>query len=234
MATALAAAAAAAPIQMDEGEASVGSFLMGVVGVFIGTLAGLLVWYLLAKAGMTMRILAVLVGAGAGAGARIFCRGGDKGLGGVAAVVAVLAMFFGGAITLNKTVVDKFSFNDQELREFYDDEVKDAKAIVKEIPNGTDAEIRSYLTKQAKSLGDDSEVADEDVADFRASDEFKNAKDMASGKITFTTYAQNYHKEFKDATGKAGELVSTVGAIRMLSIWLIALVGGTAYKLGAG
>lgn len=231
VATALAAAAASAPIKGGDEEASIGSFLMGTVGIFIGTLGGLLVWYLLAKAGMTMRILAILVGVGAGAGARIFCREGDKGLGGVAAVVAVLAMFFGGGITLDKSVTERFTLDDKTLRQVYDDEVKTAKEIVKDIPAGTDAEIKRYL---AKVDGDSAEVTAEDVADFRASDEFKQAKDLASGKLSFTTFKQTYHKDFKEATAGAHTAVGAVGAIRMLSLWLIGLVGATAYKLAAG
>ena len=232
VAMAMAAAAAAAPVRDDgDGEASIGSFLLGTVGIFAGTLAGILVWYLIAKTGLTLRLLAILVGVGAGAGARFFCRGGDKGLGAVAAVVAVVAMFFGGAITLNKSVVEKFSLSDKELRESYDDEVKTAKTIATQIPGGTDEEIRRYL---AKGQGGAAEVTAEDVADFRSSDEFKQAKDLASGKVSFESYAQNYRKEFTGVTKDASKVVGAVGAIRMLSIWLIALVGGTAYKLAAG
>ena len=50
--------------------------------------------------GLNLRILAVLVGAGAGLGARAFCREGDKSLGGVAAVIAVIGMFIGGPLIL--------------------------------------------------------------------------------------------------------------------------------------
>lgn len=231
VATALAAAAASAPLTGGDEEAGVGSFLLGVVGVFAGTLAGLLVWYLLAKAGLTMRLLAVLVGAGAGLGGRFFCRGGDKGLGGVAAVIAVLAMFFGGAITLNKTVVDRVSLNDKELREAYDDDVKSAKLLVKEVPTGSDAEIRAYL---AKEQGAGAEITAEDVAEFRTGDEFNEAKDLAAGKITYAAYAEKFRKDFKALTGGATDVATAVGAVRMLSVWLIALVGGTAYKLAAG
>ncbi len=219
------------PYVGDDGEASPKAFLLGVVGVFIGTLAGLAVWYLLAQAGLTLRILAILVAVGAGFGGRLFCRGGDKGLGGVAAVLAVIAMFFGGAITLNKSVVEKYSLNDKELRESFDEEVKTAKAITKEIPTGTDEEIRHYL---AKGQSGAAEITAEDVSDFRTSEEFKGAKDLASGKITFESYAQNFHKAFTDATKGASKVVGAFGAFRMMSIWLIALIGGTAYKIAAG
>ncbi|HTH49321.1 MAG TPA: hypothetical protein VMB21_17525 [Candidatus Limnocylindria bacterium] len=232
MATALAAAAAAAPVTGDDGEASGKAFLLGTVGVLLGALAGVLVWFLLAQVGLTHRIAAILVAVGAGAGGRFFCRGGDKSLGGVAAVLAVIGMFFGGAITFNKAITDKFVMNDKELRESYADDIRTSKEILTQIPNGTDEEVARYLTK---ADGPDAEATTaKDVADFRASDEFKNAKAMADGKITFETYSKNYHKEFYGATKDAQKVVGAVGAARMLSIWLILLVGSTAYKIAAG
>ena len=231
MAAAYAAAAAAAPVTGDDGEASGKAFLMGTVGVLLGAFAGIVVWYLIAKMGLNLRILAILVAVGAGAGGRFFCRGGDKGLGGVAAVIAVIGMFFGGAITFNKSVVNKFSMNDKELRASYEEEVKTAKAITTQIPGGTDEEIRRYLEKgQAGGTS----ITVEDMADFRNSDEFKGAKDLASGKTTFESYAQNYHKVMDDVSKETVKFAGAFGAARMLSVWLIILIGSTAYKIAAG
>jgi hypothetical protein len=41
-------------------------------------------------------------------------------------------------------------------------------------------------------------------------------------------------KAVEGATGDSSKVVGAVGAVRMLSIWLICLVGGTAYKIAAG
>lgn len=231
-----------APVRDPEEGASMGAFLLGTAGVLGGAVLGVVLWVLLAKMGLTMKLVAVLVGVGAGLGGRVFCREGDKGLGGVASVVAVIAMFFGSGLVFNQKVVDKvtgvFNLTDAELRELYDEEVKDAKEIVAQIPRGTDQEIRTYL---GKVWEDPAAVTAEDVQDFRQSDEFKNAKDMAAGKISFTTYAQNFRNQVKevkevisDATKEEQGTVAALGMLGGLRIWLIALVGGTAYKIAAG
>ncbi len=230
MAAAYAAAAAAAPVTGNDGEASGKAFLLGTVGVLLGALAGIVVWYAIAKMGLTFRILAILVAVGAGAGGRFFCRGGDKGLGGVAAVIAVIGMFFGGAITFNKSMVDKFSMNDNELRESYAEEVKTAKTIMAEIPGGTDEEIRRYMSKAQNGA----DIPVEEIAEFRKGEEFKGAKDLASGKTTFELYVQNYHKVMDDVSKETVKFVGALGAARMLSVWLIILIGSTAYKIAAG
>jgi len=231
-----------APVRDPEEGASMGAFLLGTAGVLGGAVLGVVLWVLLAKMGLTMKLIAVLVGVGAGLGGRVFCREGDKGLGGVASVVAVIAMVFGSGLVFNQKVVDKvtgaLNLSDAELRELYDEEVKDAKEIVAQIPRGTDQEIRTYL---GKLWEDPAEVTAEDVQDFRQSDTFKNAKDMAAGKISFTTYAQNFRNQVKevkevisDATKEEQGTVAALGMLGGLRIWLIALVGGTAYKLAAG
>lgn len=231
-----------APVRDPEEGAPMGKFLLGIVGVVVGAVLGVAVWVMLAKVGLGLRLVAVLVGVGAGFGGRVFCREGDKGLGGIAAVVAVLAMFFGAGLVFNEKVVDKvvqeLDFNEKELREMYDDEVKEAKALVAQIPNGTDAEIRAYLVKESDNP---SEVTDEDVKLFKVMTDLTEAKDMASGKITFAAYSQKTRaevKEFKevikDATKKEQGTVAAVGMIGGLRLWMIALVGGAAYKIAAG
>lgn len=215
------------PARGADGEATVSVFLMGCVGVFGGTVVGLIAWFLIAKLGLTMRILAVLVGAGAGLGARVFCREGDKSLGGVAAVVAVIGMFIGGPLILDQ----KLRLSDADVREFYNDEVKTSKEIIAAIPTGTDAEISRYLAKEA---GPGEEVTAEDIQEFRKSDEFKDAKDLASGKRSFESYAAQLRQKEDKLHKDAGGLIAGAGAFRMLSIWLIGLVGGTAYKFAAG
>lgn len=228
----MAAAAAAAPLPDDgSDQAKMGSFLMGVLGVIGGAVAGLVLWMIIAKAGFNPRILAILVGAGAGGGGRLLCRGGDKGLGGVAAVIAVAAMFAGGAMTASDGLKRHLGVDDKGLREAYQEAIQDAKEMVQAIPNGTDVEIRNYLIKRDGSAD---AVTDEDIAQFKEDEDYKQAKDMAAGKISFEKFRAGIDKAFKDLDETAGNAVGAIGAVRMLSIWLIGLVGGTAYKIAAG
>lgn len=231
-----------APVRDPEEGAPMGRFLLGIVGVVVGTVLGVALWVLLAKAGLALRLVAVLVGVGAGLGGRVFCREGDKGLGGIAAVVAVIAMFFGAGMVFNEKMVDKVTksldFDEKELREMYDDEVKEAKDLVAQIPTGSDAEIRAHLVKTSD---DPSSVTDDDVKAFKLMTDLKEARDMASGKITFAAYATKTRaemKEFKevikDATKNEQGTVAAVGMIGGLRLWMIALVGGAAYKIAAG
>jgi len=210
----------------DDG-ATASVFLMGTVGVLGGAVAGLIVWFLLAKLGLSLKILAVLVGAGAGLGARVFCREGDNALGGVAAVIAVIGMFIGGPLILDQ----RLRFTDKELREFYDESVAEAKQIVAAIPKGTDDEISKYLAGSAEA---GEPVTPEDIQEFRKSDEYRWAKDLASGKRTYATHAAWMRQNEDELHKKLGGAIAGFGAVSMLRIWLIALVGGTAYKLAAG
>lgn len=232
MSTVMAAAAAAAPLPDDgSDQAKMGSFLMGVVGVIGGAVAGLVLWLIIAKAGFNPRILAILVGAGAGGGGRLLCRGGDKGLGGVAAVIAVAAMFAGGAMTANEGLKRHLGVDDKGLHAAYESAIDDAKEMVRAIPTGSDVEIRNYLIKREGSAD---AVTDEDIAQFKEDEDYKQAKDMASGKITFEQFRANIDKALHELDETAGKAVGAIGAVRMLSIWLIGLVGGTAYKIAAG
>jgi len=210
----------------DDG-ATAGVFLLGTVGVLGGTVAGLIVWFLLAKVGLTLKILAVLVGAGAGLGARVFCRQGDNALGGVAAVVAVLGMFVGGPLILDQ----RLRITDKEMRELYDETVTEAKQIVAAVPKGTDEEIAKYLGSQPENSGP---ATPEDIREFRGSHEYRWAKDLASGKRTYATHAAWMRQNEDELHKKLSGAIAGVGAVSMLRIWLIALVGGTAYKLAAG
>lgn len=215
------------PARGADGEATVGVFLLGTVGVFGGAIVGLILWFLIAKMGLNLRILAVLVGAGAGLGARVFCREGDKSLGGVAAVIAVIGMFIGGPLILDQ----KLRIPDEILREAYQGSVETAKRIVAEIPNRTDAEITKYLAKEA---GGAQEVTPEDISAFREDDDFKYARELASGKRSYETYAAAFRRDEDKVHKEVGGAIAGFGAMRMLSLWLIGLVGGTAYKIAAG
>lgn len=99
------------------------------------------------------------------------------------------------------------------------------------IPTGSDVEIRNYLIKREGSAD---AVTDEDIAQFKEDEDYKQAKDMASGKITFEQFRANIDKALHELDETAGKAVGAFGAVRMLSIWLVGLVGGTAYKIAAG
>jgi hypothetical protein len=214
------------PPSGDDDEASAGTLLLGTAGIFGGTLVGLLVWLLIASVGLHLKIIAVVVGVGAGLGARVFCRAGDKSLGGIAALIAVLGMFMGGPSILDQ----RLKFKDDVIREAYRLAVDEAKATVAAIPNGTDAEIGKYL---AKEFGDDTEVTAEDIKEFRESD-LKEARNLAAGKVSYDAFAADLRKMEADVKKEMSGVIAGAGTLRLLSIWLIGLVGGTAYKIAAG
>jgi len=214
------------PPSGGDDEASAGTLLLGTVGIFGGTLVGLLVWLLIASVGLHLKVIAVVVGVGAGLGARIFCRNGDTSLGGIAALIAVLGMFMGGPSILDK----RLRIKDDVVREAYQLAVQDAKETVAAIPNGTDAEIGKYL---AKEFGDDTEVTADDIKEFRESD-LKEARDLAAGKVSYDTFAADLRQVEADVKKEMSGAIAGAGTLRLLSIWLIGLVGGTAYKIAAG
>jgi hypothetical protein len=219
-----------------------GRFLLGIVGVVVGAVLGAAVWVMLAKVGPGLRLVPVLVGVGAGVGGRVFCREGDKDLGGIAAVVAAVAMFFSSGLVFNEKIIDKvvqeLDFNKEVLQGMDDDEVKAAKKLVAEIPSGTDAEIRAHLAKESDNP---SEVTDEDVKLSKVMTDLPEAKDMASGKFTFADCSQKtragmkkFKKVVKDVTKRKRGAVAALGMIGGLRLRMIAPVGGAAYKIAAG
>lgn len=214
------------PPSEGDGEASAGTLLLGTVGIFGGTLVGLLVWLLIANIGLHLKVVAVVVGAGAGLGARVFCREGDKSLGGIAALIAVIGMFMGGPMILDQ----RLRIKDDTMREAFQMAVQEAKDTVAKVPNGTDAEIIKYLSEDD---GGATEVTAEDIKEFREID-LKEARDLASGKTKFEAFSADVRKTEAELKKEMSGTIAGVGAIRLLSIWLIGLVAGTAYKIASG
>ena len=214
------------PPSEGDGEASVGTLLLGTVGIFGGTLVGLLVWLIIANIGLHLKVVAVVVGAGAGLGARVYCREGDKSLGGIAALIAVIGMFMGGPMILDQ----RLRIKDDTMREAFQMAVQEAKDTVAKVPNGTDAEIIKYLSEDD---GGATEVTAEDIKEFREID-LKEARDLASGKTKFEAFSADVRKMESELKKEMSGTIAGVGAIRLLSIWLIGLVAGTAYKIASG
>lgn len=95
------------------------------------------------------------------------------------------------------------------------------------------------MSKGVVDPDESAEITAEDVKSFREGERFKQSKALASGKLTFDNYVEDFQKlqasfRIELRTSDAGKVVGAYGALRMLSIWLIGLVGGTAYKLAAG
>lgn len=214
------------PPSEGDGEASAGTLLLGTVGIFGGTLVGLLVWLLIANIGLHLKVVAVVVGAGAGLGARVFCREGDKSLGGIAALIAVIGMFMGGPMILDQ----RLRIKDDTMREVFDLAVQEAKDTVAKVPNGTDAEIIKYLSEDD---GGATEVTADDIKEFREVD-LKEARDLASGKTTFQAFTADVRKMESEIKKEMSGTIAGAGALRLLSVWLIGLVAGTAYKIASG
>jgi len=164
-----------------------GRFGLGVLGAFLGTLVGVAVYYgVFTLTGKKIKLLALGVGYLAGLGTQLLGKEGSKELGALTGVF-VLAGLFGVQYAMG---VDQFNRPikavTQGLAEMYDNRVALAKEVMKEVPNGTDDEIRAYLAKaeaDEDEKPDPSQVTKEDIQSFRDSD-WPEHRDFASGKIS--------------------------------------------------
>lgn len=116
---------------------------------------------------------------------------GSKELGGIAAIftlAGIIAAQYFTAISWYKTEASDFTGS------AYTQDVKEAKEVIKQVPTGSDAEIRSYLVKQAVEDGDDAatnSIAAADINDFRTNeDQLPKYQALASGQMTEQQYDQ--------------------------------------------
>ena len=147
---------AAAQIAQDSGKKP--SFAMGILGALIGASIGSLVYYLIYKTTGVRLFLAIGVGGLTGWLANLMGKGeGSKELGGLAAVFTVCAVlaaqYFVALDWWHKTTGLNSEVTQAIQDGGYSASVKQAKEAIGAIPNGTDAEIRTYLAKQQTEDG---------------------------------------------------------------------------------
>jgi hypothetical protein len=233
-------AAAADPAQ----PAKKPNFWMGMVGGFSGALIGAVVFFFIFKlTGIRFHRIAEIgslgVGYLAGAGAAFLGKGeGSKELVGITAIFALAAIigteYFTGMTWFHAETSDLGG-------SLYSMQLKLAKDAVKQIPTGSDDEIRVYLVKEAVEDGDDdasNSVSATDINEFRTN-ELAEDQGLASGQVT---EQQNDQKNGIDpaAEKKAESRAETIFAgvnfllfLNKTNIVMIIAAVGLAYKVTA-
>jgi len=217
------------------------SFGMGLLGGLIGTVAGLLIYFILFKyTDLHYKVLAIGVGGLAGWLAEIMGKGeGSKELGGITAVIVVAGII----ATQYFVALGWWHEGDAErlkdAQAAYGNAVTEAKAVVAVVPTGADAEIRAYLVKEAAKDGEKvtpGSITDEEIKDFREQ-QLPEYKDLASGKITKEQYDQK--NDLKTSVTKEEQQTddNTFQAIFLLlllskgNLFSLAAAAGLAFKL---
>jgi len=126
-----------------------------------------------------------------------------------------------------------------ELYAGYTESVDEAKQVVKAVPTGSDAEIRTYLTGQAAEDSDvakPASVSEDDIKHFRER-ELPQYRDLASEKITRDQFLAGNDSEkankFENQQADTFKGLFVMIAFNMYGVISLALGGGLAYKLSA-
>lgn len=242
--------ATAAAATADEPEKQP-SFAMGLLGAFIGALAGAVLYFALYKViGPWIFIgryfLAIGVGGLAGVLAHYLGKGeGSKELGGLAAVFTIVGII-GAQYLISVDRWHKALGLTGEVAQAIEDggyaeSVKQAKEAVQAIPNGTDAEIRMYLAKEQAEEGQPPKpetISADEVKQFRDM-EWTNYQDLASGKLTKEQFWAKNGFDPKEAKKAADTTEDTVKGLFILATFtrggIISMIAaaGLAFKLSA-
>jgi len=225
------------------------SFAMGLLGALIGASVGAIVYFTIFKFTgpfiLLRYILALGVGGLTGWLANLLGKGeGSKELGGLAAVFTIIGIL-GAQYFL--TIQRWHSDNDlDEVNQRIEDggyaaSVKEAKDVVKVIPNGSDGEIRMYLAKQQAEEGQAPKlesISGDEVKEFRET-EFTNYVELASGKLTKEAYwakngfDPNQAKKIRDTEDTTLTGLAVIVAVFKAGIISMIAGAGLAFKLSA-
>ena len=240
-------AGAAAVVAVDPDKpARKPNFWMGITGALLGSLVGAVLCFIIFKfTGVRFRIIgevgSIAIGYLAGAGAAFLGKGeGSKELGGIAAIFAlagIIAAQYFTAISWYKTEASDFTGS------AYTQDVKEAKEVIKQVPTGSDAEIRSYLVKQAVEDGDDAatnSVTVADINDFRTNeDQLPKYQALASGQMTEQQYDQKngidpaQEKKTESRVQLVLEGILFLYFLNKLNIVMMIAAVGLAYRITA-
>ncbi len=219
---------------------------MGITGALLGSLVGAVLCFIIFKfTGIRLRIIgevgSIAIGYLAGAGAAFLGKGeGSKELGGIAAIftlAGIIAAQYFTAISWYKTEASDFTGS------AYTQDVKEAKEVIKQVPTGSDAEIRSYLVKQAVEDGDDAatnSIAAADINDFRTNeDQLPKYQALASGQMTEQQYDQKngidpaQEKKTESRVQLVLEGILFLYFLNKLNIVMMIAAVGLAYRITA-
>lgn len=217
------------------------SFGMGLLGALVGTLVGVVIYFLIFKyTGLRIKLLAIGVGALAGWLADFLGKGeGSKELGGITAVLVLAgivgAQYFVALGWWNESVAANLNAAAAE----YTNSVTEAREVVQAVPTGTDAEIRAYLARQAGQEGgpvSPGTISDDEVKKFRDT-QLPDYRSLASGETTKEQYALQNDLKISETKEEQQSDESTFKGIFLLlllsksNLFSLAAAAGLAYKL---
>ncbi|HXT42384.1 MAG TPA: hypothetical protein VN887_20415 [Candidatus Angelobacter sp.] len=214
-----------------------GRFGLGILGAALGTLIGVGMWlgiFYATEWGTRsfIKLLAIGVGFMAGLGARLLGRDeGSKELGSITAAIAFLGIFAAQYLIAKEQVVGTYK---KAINHEYEARVDYAKKAVKEVPTGSEQEIRQFLVKVSAEDGErikPGDVAAEDVQEFHDK-ELPELRDLANGKTTKAQYNKNLGAD--DLEENSGiKMFLALRGLGAFTIGAMILALGTAYKMAA-
>ena len=218
------------------------SFMLGIVGALLGSLIGGAVYYTIFRTtGIRLGLIAIGVGYLSGAGAQWLGKGeGSKELGGIAAIFALGAVI-GAQYLVALHLWHAFGISDDYGKSAYVLATQVAKETLKQIPTGSDSEIRSYLAQQAADDSDatnTASISDAEVKDFKEK-QLPVLQDLASGKTTkdefdkqngITAMQEAKEADREDTNFNTFFMIVLVSKINIISFIAAA---GLAYKVCA-
>ncbi len=217
------------------------NFWMGLLGGFIGALVGGVIYFLLFKhTGLQFKLLAIGIGGLAGWLAEYLGKGeGSKELGVITALLVLTgvigAQYFVALGWWNEGAQERL----KEAQSAYTNAVVAAMAVVKVVPNGSDAEIRIYLAKLENEDGvkaTPGSISGDDVKDFREN-QLPEFQGLAGGQITKEQYEQKYEiktvetQEEKDSEEGTFKAIFLLLLISKTNLFSLAAAAALAFKL---
>lgn len=220
------------------------SFPRGLLGAFIGTVVGSLIWYTIFHFGdIDFGWLALLPAAMSGMLGRKMAREDNHWIG-VSAAVFTLIAIFGTRYAIASKEMDKRmgGIDTEAIFETYDEKLAEAKEAV---AAKTDDDIKNFLQnqhrRQFEKFAEKGEkfqpvgIEKEDVDDFKEFD-LPEYKDFANGKPSREEYEQDI-KSAKQAGTWATRIVTIFSVIistGILGIFSLIFALAVAYRTGSG
>lgn len=218
-------------------------FAPGLLGGFIGAAGGAAVYFLIFKfTGLHIKLLAIAVGALAGWLAELFSKGeGGKELGGLTAVL-VLAGIIGAQYFVARGLWhDAVQTQAKLANAAYDFSIAEARAAVKIIPTGSDAEIRAFLAKKSAEQGEEipaAAISKREVREFQAA-RLPEYQALADGRMSKEKFLAEHNLKAMRAPGETADTSNTFNGFFLLllsgkvNLFSLAAAAGLAFKLSS-
>ncbi|MEY2465989.1 MAG: hypothetical protein QOD03_510 [Verrucomicrobiota bacterium] len=219
------------PAQTGSGKP--GNLSLGVVGAIAGGIVGAVAIFFIYKAiGFRFGfIVGIGIGALTGYGAKLLGRCHTPTMGAIAAAVALVCIF--GTHYMKARSIMRL--DNSSVDSMYEEEMKEARDVIKEMPNGTEDEIKQYLAKETVAEGEKpnlSQITTEEVKSYHDFSWVKN-KDLVDGKTTKDDYRKTHNLNFVTQS-IIGKVIFWVLALGIFNLFSTCVGVGLAYKLGTG